>query len=149
MFLLKELDQYAKKIKLKHIEAKPFVWDALRKKWLACLPEELVRQALVQYLVMEYKYPKSKFQTERAVRVNEYNGRFDLLVCDKSMKPFLLVECKAFNTTLSQKNFDQLAVYNTKIGAPYIALTNGIHVSCLHLQDEKYNTLNDFPLFPN
>jgi predicted type IV restriction endonuclease len=43
----------------------------------------------------------------------------------------MLVECKSPDIKLTQKAFNQIAVYNMTIGAQYLAVTNGmVHFCC-------------------
>ena len=55
--------------------------------------------------------------------------RFDILVYDKALKPFLLVECKRKEVKLTQQTVDQVVSYNFAIQAPYILITNSLTTS--------------------
>ena len=111
-------------LSIKTIDGKEHIFDILRKKHLVLTPEEWVRQHFVHLLLNQYKYPKSLFKIESGLKYNQRNKRSDILVFDRSGNPFLLVECKAHNVKVTQSAFDQAAVYNQTIKAPYLCAHN-------------------------
>lgn len=52
---------------------------------------------------------------------------------DAQIKPWLLVECKSPHVELTQSVFEQAAVYNLRLRAPYLAITNGLATYCCAL----------------
>jgi hypothetical protein len=130
-------------------EGKLSVFDSLRKKFLVLTPEEWVRQHIIHYLVSHRKYPKSLFALEKGLKYNQIQKRFDILILDRRGQPFLLVECKAPEITLSQKTAEQIAVYNKTIGAKFLAISNGMQHICMEYDESvgTYNQLRDFPDF--
>ncbi len=113
-------------IKMRLIEGKKHIYDILRKKYLVLTPEELVRQKFLMYLLEEKGYPKSLCKTESGMKLGELRKRTDILFYHSNGEPYLLVECKSFKTSLTQKAFDQLSSYNQTIKAKFIGITNGI-----------------------
>ena len=110
---------------------KVLIFDGIRKKYLVLTPEEWVRQHFIHYLVTELKYPKSLFRIEGSLTYNRLQKRSDILVFDRSGKPWMLIECKSPIIKLHQKAFNQAAVYNMTLGAKYLAVTNGMaHFCC-------------------
>ena len=77
------------------------IFDPLRKCHVALTPEEWVRQHCVHLLANTY--PKELIAVEGSLKVNGMNKRFDILVYDKELKPFLLVECKRTEVEITQK----------------------------------------------
>jgi predicted type IV restriction endonuclease len=61
----------------------------------------------------------------------------------------MLVECKSPTIKLTQRAFNQIAVYNMSVGAKYLAVTNGmVHFCCVAPQMGEVATfLNEFPEF--
>ena len=57
--------------------------------------------------------------------------RSDVLINDRNGRALMLVECKAPEVTITQKVFEQIAIYSMSIGAPYLMITNGIQHYCL------------------
>jgi len=113
--------------KVKKSEGKVWIFDPSRKKYVVCTPEEWVRQHFINYLIQDHRYPKSLFRIEGSLAYNTLQKRSDILVHDRLGKPWMLIECKSPSIKLSQRAFNQVAIYNMTIGAKYIAVTNGIN----------------------
>ncbi len=124
-------------LKLRKAEGKTEVWCPVRRRWVAFEPEEMVRQLLIQRLLATEGYPLSRLSVERGLKVHSLQRRFDLLVYDSAVKPFLLVECKAPSVPLAAPGFRQLSNYNQTVQAPYLLITNGIDSYCFELQYRK------------
>ncbi|MEX2511443.1 MAG: type I restriction enzyme HsdR N-terminal domain-containing protein [Cyclobacteriaceae bacterium] len=125
------------------------IFDELRKKWLMLTPEEWVRQHIIKYLVEHKGYPKSLFALEKGIWYNEMRKRFDVLVLDRMGGPFFLIECKAPEIKLTQKTVEQVCLYNKKIGAAFLGISNGnAHIFMeKQVNEEKYLQINHFPVF--
>ena len=125
-------------------------FDPIRRKWVAATPEEMVRQALIQYIITISAYQKSKVQVEKSLTLNGLTKRFDIVVYDKKVLPFMLIECKSFKVKIDQKVADQVARYNMVMGAPYILVSNGLVSYCASIDDNKDITfLNTLPTYPS
>jgi hypothetical protein len=103
-----------------------YIYDPVRKKNIIAKPEEMVRQLIVQYFIAEEIFPLSRMAVEKSLVVDGVRKRFDLLVFDKNGAPYLLVECKSFDVSLSDKTMRQIAIYNHKLRCPYLLVSNGI-----------------------
>ena len=101
-----------------------FIYDLVRKSWLVLTPEEWVRQHFVHYFIKVKKYAPSALILEKKLEVNGTMKRIDLLITEKA-SPKILIELKAPHITLSQETFEQIARYNSVIGAEKIILSNG------------------------
>ena len=131
-------------------EGKVWIFDVIRKKYLVLTPEEWVRQNFVHYLIHHLKYPKSLFRVERSLTYNKLQKRSDIVVHNRMGKPWLLIECKAPDIKLTQKAFNQVAVYNMTIGAQYVGVTNGMVQYCFETSKEsgrEVKFLDSFPAF--
>lgn len=135
--------------KIREIEGKPAIFDILRKKYIILTPEEWVRQHFIHFLISHYRYPRSLIKIESGHKYNQLQKRTDIMVYDRTGNVFLLIECKAADTPVSQKTFEQVARYNIPLKAPYIAVTNGLTHFICHVDHEKkaYRFLQDFPPF--
>ena len=135
--------------KVKKEGGKHFILDLIRKKYVALTPEEWVRQHFVHHLISDLKYPKSLFRIESGLKFNKLQKRSDILVHDRAGKPWMLVECKSPDIKLTQKAFNQIAVYNMTIGAKYLAVTNGMVHFCYLTKSigEEALFLDSFPSF--
>jgi hypothetical protein len=116
---------------LRKDQGKVWIFDMIRKKYVVLTPEEWVRQHFVHYLINELKYPRSLFRLEGALTYNSLLKRSDILIRDRQGKPWMLIECKSPAIKLTQRAFNQIAVYNMTIGATFLAVTNGmVHYCC-------------------
>ena len=131
----------------KSSSGKDMIFDPLRKKELVLLPEETVRQLLIQYLLKDRDISDKKIQIEKKLSINKMVKRYDLIVYDKLYNPVLLVECKSYKLKIQQANFDQLARYNIALKVPYLMLTNGLrsYLCKMDYQANDYMFLNEFP----
>jgi hypothetical protein len=109
---------------------KPYVFDVLRKKFVCLTPEEWVRQSFLHYLIFHLQYPQGLIALEAPIKLNDNKLRSDIVVFDKQGNPAMLVECKAAHVEISQQTFDQVIVYNMKLNAPYLIVTNGLKHFC-------------------
>lgn len=110
---------------IKQDKDKFFIYDPTRKLWLLLTPEEWVRQHWIQYFNKICRKSFSALVTEQKILVNGTTKRIDLLVTEKTL-PKILVECKAPGIKLTEKNFEQIARYNSIVGAEEILLSNGL-----------------------
>lgn len=126
------------------------IFDVVRKKWLILQPEEWVRQLTVLYLSRVLDFPLNHFSIEKGVNKGLKKGRWDIVVFDYAMKPFILIECKSPQISLTEEVIYQASVYNIELKAPYIAVTNGKKTSCIMVNKENnnYTFLVDFPGYP-
>lgn len=136
-------------VKVKKEGGKHFIFDGIRKKFVALTPEEWVRQHVVHYLITEFQYPKTLFKIESGLKYNQMHKRSDIVVHGRDGRPWMLIECKSPDIRLTQKAFNQVAVYNMSIGAKYLAVTNGMaHFVCLGASlAERAQFLEQFPPF--
>ena len=79
---------------LQEKEGKMLIFDSLRKKYLVLSPEEWVRQHWISFLITELKFPRGLVSLEKGLKYNQLQKRTDLVIWDKSMNPYLLIECK-------------------------------------------------------
>jgi len=123
------------------------IFDGIRKKWVALQPEEMVRQALIKYLTEFPGFSLSRMAVERGVKGSYTKKRFDILVYDFDLQPFILVECKAPEVSLSENSFEQVSWYNHNIQAPYYILTNGATTYCCGVdhQQKMISFLSEIP----
>ena len=135
------------KYTLKSKENKLYIFDRVRKKWLFCSPEEWVRVHCVYYLIETKNYPESIIRVEQEIKVFNTSKRFDLVVSNKSLEPYILVECKAPTVKITQKTFDQVVRYNLELNCPYLMISNGLtHYFCS--MNSKKNKLSFIKTLP-
>lgn len=121
------------------------IFDAVRKKWLVLTPEEWVRQNFIQFLLIEKKYPGSLIAIEKEIKLGELKKRCDIVVYNKESQPWMIIECKEMNVTLSTKTLDQILRYHIALPASYLVITNGNY--CFGFKKEK-GQFFEIDLFP-
>ena len=75
-------------------------------------------------------------QVEAAITLNGLTRRCDIVVYDKSVHPWMIVECKKESVPITQKVIDQACRYNIVLQVPFLLLTNGRQQLCLHVDHE-------------
>ena len=124
-----------------------YIFCEARRQFVVLTPEEWVRQHIVNYLVEHRGYPKSLIAVEQEIDLNGLRRRFDIVCYRRDTTPYLLVECKAPTVPITQKVYDQAFNYNHIVGAPYVAMSNGLHHHCYQCTDTGFLRLPDFPEF--
>lgn len=118
-----------------------FIYDLVRRSWLVLTPEEWVRQHWLHYFRFVKNKNLSSLILEQKLELNGTTKRIDLLVTEKT-KPKILIECKAPNVPLKPIHFEQIARYNSLLGAEQIIISNGFHHIFAEYKEEKYQFLN-------
>jgi hypothetical protein len=132
---------------IQQVNGRSKVWDDVRKKWLLLTPEELVRQSCVQYLMTAMQYPTTKIAIEKSLLYNGRLKRFDIVVYDKTFKPWMLIECKRPEVPITEQTLFQATQYLASLNAPYVWLTNGVHNYCAHIDEGTLNWLFHLPSY--
>lgn len=134
------------KLSLKTVGNRTMVWDPVRKKWCLFTPEEHVRQSLIYYLSTKLAYPLSYMAVEKRVSGLTPAIRFDLLIYNPQHQPWMLVECKKPEVTLTEDTLFQLLRYQKSLQCPYWVLSNGHELMCAQaFLDGKIHWLDDLP----
>ncbi len=141
------LDRFSSKLSVKVDGNRRMVLGEIRKKWLVLQPEEFVRQLLLHFLINDMRYNRNRITVERGIAVNGDPKRTDILVFDRDMRPFLLVECKAPKVPLSTDTFRQAAHYNGPLRVPYLMISNGreSYIAAIDYAAEEYRFLPAVP----
>lgn len=145
-----QLPSFEYKIK-QDVDGVTRIFDRLRRKYVALTPEEWVRQHFVNFLITDRAYPSGLMANEVSLKLNRTSRRCDTLVYSRSGQPLAIVEYKAPTVALTQAVFDQIARYNSVIGARYLIVSNGINHYCCRFDDsnQNYNFLPDIPGYDN
>lgn len=102
------------------------VFDPVRRRWVRCTPEEWVRQHLIRFLADHRGYPLELMAVEKAFPYHGLMRRADLVAYGGGMTPLVIAECKAPDVALTQRTAEQVARYNTTVGARLWLVTNGL-----------------------
>ncbi len=123
------------------------VFDAIRKKWLLLTPEEWVRQNVVQFLLLNKKYPASLIAVEKEIKLGELKKRCDLVVYNRDLLPWMIIECKEMNVPLTKKVLEQVLRYHITLPATYLIITNGSYSFGFQKSGNQFSEMNEFPDF--
>ncbi len=123
-----DLLSYSQSLQTGSNEGQPRLWDPVRRKWAAHTPEELVRQLFLRYLLTELS--AARIGIERSFQVHGRTRRFDLVIFSRALAPLLLAEFKRPDIRLDQAVFEQAALYNFALRAPFLLMSNGLETYC-------------------
>lgn len=123
------------------------VFDVIRRAWVRLTPEEWVRQHVLTLLVGHRGVPAALVAVEKGFVYNRMARRADVVVYGRDGRARLLVECKAPRVTLTTAAFEQVARYNTVVGAGVILVTNGLAHAVYRPAAEGFAFLPDVPAF--
>lgn len=142
-----DIISYVPSLPIKEVDGKKLITCAIRKKDLILQPEELVRQAFLRYLIDGLAYSRLKIAVEKGVKVNGLHRRFDIMVYNKNIEPYILVECKSMYVELTQDVLEQVSHYNVTFKVPYMVVTNGKmqHVFQLNSEQDAYDIIDYLP----
>ena len=142
------LPQY--NFRIKYENEKTYIFDSQRKKHVILTPEEWVRQNFIQFLIQDRGFPSAYIAIEKELILNGLKKRCDAVVYNENAEPYIIIEFKAPNIPITQKTFDQLAVYNAKLKVNIFMISNGIEHYCCKIdyENSKYNYFREIPTFP-
>lgn len=137
------------------------IYDPIRKIAVLALPEEKVRQKLINRMIKELGFPKSYLAIEKDLCSLEHlkkealstKRRADIICFAKdihpnfTLYPLLMIECKAFK--LSKKTIDQVVGYNHLIKAYFVAIANEYEIITIwyNIKEKKYKSVNFLPSY--
>jgi len=128
-----DLQQFKSKLQTATRDGGTYIFDPIRTKYIKLLPEELVRQLFIQYLLEDRSYSKKLIQVEKGIHINGQIKRFDLVVYDCDANPKILIECKRPQEKIKQNVFNQISTYNLALHADYMIVTNGAETYCCEM----------------
>ncbi|MEM1407583.1 MAG: type I restriction enzyme HsdR N-terminal domain-containing protein [Bacteroidota bacterium] len=131
--------------KIREKEENYEIFDVIRKKFVFLTPEEWVRQHFIHYMIHYLGYPKPLLTVESGLNYNSLHKRSDIVAYNSEGAPILLVECKSYKVKVNQQALNQVAIYNKRISATHVVLTNGVKHYCFKKEGSSYNTLNEIP----
>lgn len=124
-----------------------FIFDILRRKYVALTPEEWVRQNFINYLIKFKGYSPTLMNNEVKLTLNGMTRRCDSILYSQNMLPKMIIEYKSPNIKITQKVFDQISRYNIILKVDYLIITNGLEHYCCQIDYKKnsYIFLEDIP----
>jgi hypothetical protein len=102
----------------------------------------------VHYLISQLHYPQNLIATEKTINLGPLKKRFDIVIYNRDHKPWMIIECKAPDVTLSPNTLSQILSYQNTLQATYLVLTNGISTLCGAINaDQQIKWLEKLPEF--
>jgi len=132
---------------IKNANGNALIFDIIRKKYVSLTPEEWVRQHVIRFLIEEKGYSAGLIAVEKAVKYNGLTKRFDLFVANNDGSPQILIECKAPHIKLSDMTLQQASLYQCKLNANFVFITNGLHHLFMALQAGALIQIEELPNF--
>lgn len=126
---------------------KSFIFDTIRKRYVALTPEEWVRQHFVHFLIDYKGYPETLLANEVMVKLNATTKRCDTVLYRRDLSTRMIMEYKAPHIEITQPVFDQISRYNMVLKVDYLIVSNGMqHYCCLmDYNNQTYTFLKDIP----
>jgi len=140
------------------------IYCPIRREWVSALPEERVRQRILQHMINDCGFPAPLIAVEKALRQLPHLSTSDRcsipdrradIICfakgihptQESLYPLLTVECKAIK--LTPKVINQVVGYNYFIRAHFIVIVNQteLRTGWYDSNLETYKFVNYLPAF--
>lgn len=130
--------------------------DASRDMLVIATPEEHIRQNVLHTLTSHYGYPNSHLDTEVLLGRGELSKcRADIVVYlqgededgNEVYVPYIVVECKQENVSITQETLLQGLKYCRKLEAEFLVLTNGAYTECYRIEEGHPYQIKDIPAF--
>ena len=131
-------------------QGQTLIYDVIRKRYFILTPEELVRQAFINYLIHQLDYPRSLINVEKEVKLGSKSNRSDIQILTNEGRCFMLIECKSFKAKVNQTTFDQASKYSKSLEAQFLVVTNGITTLCCSIDhsNKSVRFLENLPDYP-
>lgn len=126
---------------------KDYIFCTWRHKFVRLTPEEWVRQHFLHAIVESLAYSPSLLAVEAPIMVGEVKKRCDAIVYDRQLNPLCIIEFKAPTVALTQHVYDQVAVYNRKLGVNFFIISNGKEHHACRVTADGYDFLPNIPAY--
>lgn len=126
-------------------EGRTYVFDPLRRRYVALTPEEEVRQRVLYLLVEHLKVPAGRLAVEYSLKVNGLDKRADAVVFDATGRPLMIVECKAPTVSINVGVLEQAVRYHSALRPKYLLLSNGAAIYCYHTEGTALQPMDHLP----
>ena len=146
---LLNMPDYSDRIRLRKQDEQLQIFDSIRGKWLVLTPEEWVRQNTIIYISDTLEAPMSRIANEVTINYNGLSKRCDSIIYDDYGNPLIIIEYKRTDVAITQRVFDQIAIYNLQLRVPYLIVSNGLqHLLCkVDFENRKYIFAQQWPKY--
>lgn len=143
-----KIDYPAFEYKMKRAADSELIFDEVRKQWVALTPEEWVRQNFLQYLIQVKKYPATLIAVEKEIKLGDLKKRIDIVVYDKNIQPWMIVECKEMNVAADKKVLAQAMRYHISLPVTFLIITNGSYCFGFEKKNNELSEIDSLPAYP-
>lgn len=148
MYEMFELNLPKAPFKITNKNGKKYIFDVLRRKYVALTPEEWVRQHFTHFLLHDKGYPQGLLANEVQLCLNGTKKRCDTVLYDKRLSAQMIVEYKAPTVPITQAVFDQITRYNMVLHVAFLVVSNGLSHYCCRI-DYATRTYAFLPEIPS
>ncbi len=143
------MPDYSDRIRLRKQDEQLQIFDSIRGKWLVLTPEEWVRQNTIIYISDTLEAPMSRIANEVTINYNGLTKRCDSIIYNDYGNPLIIIEYKRTDVAITQRVFDQIAIYNLQLRVPYLIVSNGLqHLLCkVDFENRKYIFAQQWPKY--
>ena len=143
------MPDYSDRIRLRKQDEQLQIFDSIRGKWLVLTPEEWVRQNTIIYISDTLEAPMSRIANEVTINYNGLTKRCDSIIYNDYGNPLIIIEYKRTDVAITQRIFDQIAIYNLQLRVPYLIVSNGLqHLLCkVDFENRKYIFAQQWPKY--
>ena len=131
------------------MDAKPTLWDPLRRKEVARTPEEEVRQWFIGVLRDAAGVPEHLMGSEVGLRYGAAGKRYraDIVVYGRDARPAAVVECKRPEVALDAEVLRQALRYDMVLSIGYMLITNGSQTRCYRREGDAVVAVDHLPTY--
>ncbi len=133
--------------RIQTIDGRQQIFCTWRHKFVRLTPEEWVRQHVLHTLVEDYAYPAALIAVEHPIKVGELQKRCDAVILGPQLQALCIIEFKAETVPLTQRVFDQVAVYNRRLQVPFFIISNGKSTYVCRVSSEGYTFRATIPQY--
>lgn len=140
---------YSQRLRIRRTDTGTLIWDHIRNKWVALTPEEWIRQNMTLYIADTIGVSTNLMANEIEINYNGLRRRCDSVIYTPQGTPLIVAEYKQHNIALSQRVFDQAALYCIHLNVPYLIVSNGLqHLLCkIDFANKRYIFAQEWPTY--
>lgn len=136
-------------------QGKKCIFDPIREMIIIEMPEEIIRQKFIRYLMDVLKVPKNKIEVEVPMAHFQKGAkdRADIVIYAENKSgeiiPQAIVECKAPNVSIVDEVWYQVYKYDEILNTGFVIVTNGndTYAAVWDTEDECYYFIEELPSY--
>lgn len=140
---------YSDRLRIRQTPESTTIWDPVRRKWVALTPEEWIRQNMTLYIAERLGVSPNVMANETEIQYNGMRRRCDAVIFTPEGVPMIVAEYKQQRVRITQRVFDQAALYCAHLRVPYLIVSNGMqHLLCrVDFENRRYTFAREWPTY--